>query len=159
MFNEELMHNQEGAKRSRILVVANETVADDVLISVIRHRAGWSRAQVLVVAPALTGRLAYWSSDSTLARRNARGRLLRCLEALEAEGIDAEGQIGDADPLLAIDDALRLFRADEIIVATHPEGRSNWLERDVVARARSRLPQRIVHIVVDASGDTEVRAA
>ena len=56
---------------------------------------------------------------------------------------------GDADPLQAIADALRFFPADAIVVATHPPGRSNWLARDLVARARRRFDLPIVHIVVE----------
>jgi len=57
--------------------------------------------------------------------------------------------VGDADPLQAIEDALRAFGADEVIVSTHPPGRSNWLERDVIARARERFDLPITHVVVD----------
>ena len=49
----------------------------------------------------------------------------------------------------AMEDALRLFPADEMIISTHPHGRSNWLERDVVERARERFPLPITHVVVD----------
>ena len=38
-----------------------------------------------------------------------------------------------------MEDALRRFPADEVIISTHPPGRSNWLERDVVERARERF--------------------
>jgi hypothetical protein len=148
--------NRKDAAMFRILVVANETVAANVLTDAVRDRTRGTQAQVFVVAPALTGRLAYWSSADGAARRNANRRLTRCLQTLDAIGIDAEGHIGDADPLLAIDDALRMFPADEIIVATHPEGQSNWLARDVVGRARSRVPLPVHHIVV---GQAEVRAA
>ncbi|MDQ3865262.1 MAG: amino acid permease, partial [Actinomycetota bacterium] len=61
----------------------------------------------------------------------------------------ARGQVGDDDPLQAMDDALRSFGADEIIISTHPPGRSNWLERDVVSRARERYECPIAHVVVD----------
>ena len=132
----------------RVLVVANETVASDVLRDVIDVRAG-EGADVLVVAPALTGRLAFWSSAHDAARRAAEERLVVCLASLRSCGIEAEGYVGDADPLLAIDDAMRLFGADEIVVATHPEGGSNWLARDVVGRARRRHAVPIRHVVVD----------
>ena len=57
--------------------------------------------------------------------------------------------MGDSDPLQAIEDALRTFGAEEIIISTHPAGRSNWLERDVVASARERFTIPITHVVVD----------
>ena len=75
----------------------------------------------------------------------------RSLEHCAAAGITAHGQLGDAHPLQAIDDAMRVFRPDEIIIATHPPGRSNWLERDVVADARRRYHVPIVHVDVDSA--------
>jgi hypothetical protein len=133
--------------RWRVLVVANETVASEILHEAIDLRG--RGAEVLVVAPALNSRLAFWSSDEDRARRRAEERLDRCLEALAAAGVDAHGHVGDSNPLLAIDDALRTFGADEIIVATHPEGQSNWLAHDIVARARARFSHPVHHIVVD----------
>jgi hypothetical protein len=50
--------------------------------------------------------------------------------------------------LQAIEDSLKLYAADELIIATHPEGRSNWLERDLVQKARARFHQPIRHVVV-----------
>ena len=58
---------------------------------------------------------------------------------MRAAGIDARGEVGDGDPLQAIEDALRTFAPDELVISTHPEGRSNWLERGVVERARERF--------------------
>nr|MBA2298579.1 hypothetical protein [Actinomycetota bacterium] len=49
----------------------------------------------------------------------------------------------------AIEDALRTFGADEIVISTHPEGRSRWLERDVVSQAMERFDVPITHVVVD----------
>ena len=60
-----------------------------------------------------------------------------------------QGEVGDGDPLQAIEDALRTFGADEIVISTHPEGRSNWLERNVVGAARERFDVPITHVVVD----------
>jgi hypothetical protein len=69
--------------------------------------------------------------------------------------VDAKGEIGDAEPLQAMEDALRLFGADEIIISTHPEGRSHWLEKGIVEGARERFEVPITHVVVDlqAEGD------
>ena len=141
---------------TRILVIANETIESSILHETILARAG---AEVLIVAPALNSRLRHWLSDDTEARRAAEERLGRSLERLTADGIDASGRIGDADPLQAIDDALHLFRADEIAIATHPEGRSNWLARNLVTRARLRFARPVVHIVVDSARSREYLAA
>jgi hypothetical protein len=125
-----------------ILVVGGESVAGDAHRGLVGPQPVPDR-RVVVVAPALSGRLAYWTSDDRAARRRAEECLRRCLGALHAAGVEACGYVGDADPLQAIDDALRLYRADEVLIATQPGERSNWLARDIVARARRRFRQPI----------------
>jgi GABA permease len=74
--------------------------------------------------------------------------------SLRAVGIDAEGEVGDTDPVQAIEDALRTFQPDELVISTHPEGRSKWLERGVVERARERFALPLTHVVVDLDADS-----
>jgi hypothetical protein len=137
----------------RILVVANETVAGRRLREEIRSVAEGHRANVLVVSPALNTPLKHWTSDEDQARANAEQRLRRSVDELERLGISARGEVGDADPVQAIEDALRTFGADEIVISTHPAGRSNWLERNVVGAARERFDVPITHVVVDLEAD------
>ncbi len=139
----------------RILVVANETVGGETLRDRIRDSSWGYRAQVLVVSPALNSPLKHWTSDDDAAREAAQARLDRSLARLREAGIDARGEIGDGEPVQAIEDALRTFGADEVIISTHPEGRSNWLERDVVERARQRFAVPITHVVVDLERERE----
>ena len=139
----------DGVQGRRILVIANETVTGTVLHEAIRFRARNVGGEVLVVVPALNSRVRHWMSDVDGARRAAEERLGRSLERLAAAGIQARGQIGDGDPMQAIADALGVFAADEIVIATHPEARSHWLARDLVSRARVRFDQPVLHIVVD----------
>ena len=94
----------------------------------------------MVVVPALNTRLRYWMSDLDHARLAAQWRLMRSLDALRDAGVAAEGCIGDADPFLAMRDILAVFPADEIVIATHPERRSNWLARDLPGARSSRVP-------------------
>jgi hypothetical protein len=129
-------------------VVANETVAGRALRGEVVRRAG-EDADVLVVCPALNSPIRHWASDEDGARAEAERRLAESLAALAAEGVDARGEVGDADPIQAIDDALRTFGADEIVISTHPPGRSNWLEKEVIERARERCGVPITHVVVD----------
>ena len=140
-------------RRRRLLVVANETVASETLRQVICLTG--RDTEVLVVAPALTSRVAFWSSADAQARRDAEKRLVLCLAALHARDVEARGTVGDANPLLAIEDALCEFPADEIVLATHPEGRSNWLARNIVTRARARFAQPVHHLIVDAASDSK----
>jgi hypothetical protein len=139
----------------RILVVSNETVEGTVLHEAIRFRAHNVEGEVLVVAPALNSRLRHWMSDLDAARAAARARLDRCLARLARAGIRARGEVGDGDPMQAIADALEMFAADEIVIATHPEARSHWLAHDLVARARLRFDVPVLHVVVDLDARRE----
>jgi len=139
----------------RILVIANETVGGHTLRSMILERSLDVREEVLVVTPALNSPLKTWTSDEDEARAAAQARLDTSLAKLAQAGVQARGEVGDGDPLQAIEDALRTFGADEIILSTHPEGRSNWLERGVVSKARERFAVPITHVVVDLERERE----
>ena len=142
---------------TRVLVVANETVDTDDVRYAIDTYADQGDAEILVVAPALTGRLAFWTSADAEPRRAAEKRLGHCLESLHDAGLDANGYVGDAEPLLAIADALCSFDADRIIIATHPEGRSHWLERGVVERAAYRFMRPVHHVVACSASGAAIR--
>jgi hypothetical protein len=144
----------------RVLVIANETVAGDELLEAIRALAAKAPTRVLVVCPALNSPVRHWVSDEDAAREAAAGRLEASLAAMRAAGIDATGEIGDGDPLQAIADALRTFAPDELVISTHPAGRSHWLERGVVEGAHERFALPVRHVVVDveAAGLSPVAA-
>ena len=108
---------------------------------------------MLLVCPALNSRVRTWTSDEDPARAEAQSRLDRSLERLAEAGVSARGAIGDGDPLQALEDALREFPADEIVVSTHPPGRSHWLEQGVVEQARLRYDVPVTHVVVDLAAE------
>jgi hypothetical protein len=147
-------------RKRRILVVANETLGGEALRREIVHRMAGAEAEVYVVCPALNvSKIKHWVSDEDEARRQAQERLDAVVARLGRQGIAVRGDIGDADPVQAMEDALRLFAANEAIVSTHPPGRSNWLERDVVERARERFPLPVSHVVVDLEHEREFVAS
>jgi hypothetical protein len=138
----------------RILVVANETVGGGELRDLLGQKAAGVDEHVLLVCPALNSKLRTWTSDEDGARAAAQARLDASLERLAALGVHARGEIGDGDPLQALEDALREFPADEIVVSTHPPGRSHWLEQGVVENARTRFDVPVTHVVVDVTAQT-----
>jgi hypothetical protein len=152
---EKLLLGQPRDDKLRVLVVANETLPGAALRAEIAHRTHGHDSEVRVVCPALNTKLKHWVSDEDEARRHAQERVDTVLSQLGREGVVAEGDIGDSDPVQAMEDALRLFPADQAIISTHPYGRSNWLERDVVRRARERFPLPITHVVVDLEHERE----
>jgi GABA permease len=136
-------------EQHRVLVIANETVGGAQLLETIQTRVEGRDARVLVVCPALNSPLRQWASDVDEARHAAQARLDASLATMRAAGLDARGEVGDGDPIQAIEDALRTFRPDELVIATHPEGKSHWLERGVVERARERFALPVTHVTVD----------
>jgi hypothetical protein len=149
------MASKSGEGERRILVVANETVGGRALLDEIRRHSEGVSEDILVVVPALNSAIRHWTSDEDGARTAAQQRLDRSIARLAEDGIVARGEVGDADPLQAMEDALRTFGADEVIISTHPEGRSHWLERGVVTRARERFAVPITHVVVDLDAERE----
>jgi len=139
----------------RILVIANETVGGAALRERIEEQSRGHRTNLLVVTPALNSPVRTFTSDVDKAREQAQQRLDASLARLRQDGIEAHGEVGDGDPLQAIEDALRTFGPDEIIISTHPEGRSNWLERGVVTGAKERFAVPITHVVVDLEAERQ----
>jgi hypothetical protein len=143
-----------GDGKHRLLVVANETVGGRELLDEIRHRCRGREAEIMVVTPALAAsRAAHWASDVDEAMELARQRMELSLIAIDELGVKARGEIGDSDPNVAIEDALRVFPADEIVISTHPQHRSRWLEHGVVDRAREEIDLPITHVVVDLAAE------
>ncbi len=131
---------------NRLLVVANRTCPCPDVLDTIRRHAG-DNGDVLIVAPALNSRLRHWVSDLDEAVAAAQERLDRAVESLGGGETTVRGMVGDADPLVAIEDALVTFAATEIIISTWPAGQSNWLERDLIRKARARFGLPILHLV------------
>jgi hypothetical protein len=141
----------------RVLVVANRTVGGAALLEEISNRCRGRDCELLVVVPALaSSRLDHWASAVDGAIEAAEERMLASLDTLRAEGIDATGVVGDSDPNMAIEDALRDFPADEMIISTLPEAESKWIEHGVVERARAEVPLPITHVIGSADAQPVV---
>jgi hypothetical protein len=134
----------------RVLVVANQTAEGRELLEEIRNRCRGVDCEVLLVSPALVGSLAErWTSDIDEGLDLARKRMERSVAALRGLGVNVRAEVGDPDPNMAIEDALRMFPADEIVISTLPPGESRWLEHDVVERTRREVDLPMTHVVVD----------
>jgi GABA permease len=132
---------------SRVLVVANETVGAEELLAEIRRIEDRRTSRFHVLAPAVAGNhgLGTWNQEGAI--HAAQERLDRTLSCLRAEGLEADGHVGDMMPLAAIEDALRAFPADTIVISTHPISRSHWLKKDLIEQARRRFGRPVVHVV------------
>ena len=136
-----------GGNRLRLLVVANQTLGGEELRADLVSRA--PRPELRVVAPILISRVHYAMSDIDTELGLAHRRLDDSVRWAEGEGFAVSGEVCPDGPLVAIEDQLRKFAADEIVISTHPPGRSNWLDAGVVERARGELDIPVTHVVVD----------
>src|SRR5918912_587755 len=110
----------------KILALVSEPISADALRSAVGDDA--SDAEVLVVAPALNSRKRFFLADPDPAIERADEVQQETVERLDEEGINAAGDTGEEDPLLALQDALATYDADEIVLFTHASGASNWRE-------------------------------
>ena len=141
----------------KVLVVANRTLQGEELESTLRRRAA-DGAELRIVAPILVSRVHYLASDVDRELAEAHERLAGALAWAEAQGLQASGKVGDPNAALgAIEDELRQFAADEIVISTYPAYSSNWLETGIVGRLREELDLPVTHVVVEP--DLESAAA
>jgi hypothetical protein len=121
-------------KRS-FLVVANVTATSDELIEALKTRAPASFTLIIPATPFGGGRAA------------ATAKLAEAIEQLRAAGLEAEGTVGNADPILAVTDAWDPKRYDEIVVSTLPMRFSKWLHAGLPERIAKLTDAPVTHVV------------
>jgi hypothetical protein len=139
-------HGAPAGKR-HVLVVANEVLEGAELRGQIL-RANGDGVEVDVLAPVLASHVHLAVTDVDREVGQARARLERSLEWARENGIVARGEVGDPDPQSALEDELRDFGADEVIVVTHSRERDSWQERGELERLRRELDVPVRHVVV-----------
>jgi hypothetical protein len=120
------------------LIIANRTLAGEELLSEVARRIDNGQVAFYVVVPATPIKhVLAWEEGEAL--QAAAERLELILKWLRARGAQADGEIGDRDPVAATRDALRHRPADQIILSTLPIGRSRWIGQDVPSRLRGAV--------------------
>ena len=133
------------ADRHGVLVVANRTLEG----SELRERlSGLRDAELRIVAPILPSRVRYIATDVDHELADARVRLADALDWCSTHGLEATGRVGDPiGGFSSVEDELRSFTADEVIISTFAEGQSNWLETGIVDRLRDELDIPVTHVI------------
>jgi hypothetical protein len=141
--------DRSGAERRGVLVVANRTLGGEELRDRLTELSG---AEFRIVAPILPSRVRYIATDVDNELADARERLAAALDWCQANGLKASGKVGDPiGGFSVVEDELRAFGADEVIISTFAAGSSNWLETGIVEQLRDELEIPVSHVV--ASGD------
>jgi hypothetical protein len=132
---------------ANVLVVAHQTAATAPLLDAVRERAGRSPARFHLVVPQHARGMHKVVDPEDAGEDQARRVLRDALPKLsEAAGQEVTGDVGDAEPLMAIQDAVNLGHYDEIIISTLPLGISRWLKLDVISKARALGPP-VTHVL------------
>lgn len=134
--------------RRKILALVAEAITGDALRSVIGDD---DEPEVKVVAPAFDSKIRFWTSDSDDAIARAEQVQQETVERMAEDDVDAVGDTGESDPLLALQDALATFPAEEIVIVTHPGDERNWAEDDLLEQAQSRFSVPVRQVEMRAS--------
>ena len=136
-----------------LLIFLNEVAGGRKLLGAARERAG-EGGKVAVVAPQNQPAVGQLVDDNELFDA-ALARVEVTLAILAEFGIDAVGDVMDRDPTLALDDAVRAFRPDEVLLSCLNETRIGLTRKDLVewAKARFEPDPAITHIPVRIDDD------
>jgi hypothetical protein len=125
--------------QTSVLVVANVTADSDELLEALRSRAERGPLRATLLVPA--------RGPGPEGREAAKGQIEAALERFRDAGIEAEGEIGDCDPITAVHEAWDPKRYDEVIVSTLAAGASRWLAIDLPHRVERITGVQVSHVV------------
>jgi hypothetical protein len=138
----------------RLLIISPNPVAGENLRDEVKRRAGDAGAEVRLIMPAAEdSKLKHAFGDVDEARAESREQLEHSVKGLDGENITVSSAVGDADPLIATEDALGSFAADEILIVTHPDQDAEWFEEDLFERAAERFEPPVVHVELAGNGE------
>lgn len=122
---------------THVLVVAHQTAATERLLAAVRERAQRGEAQFHLVVPRMPHGMHKVVDPEETDNDDAEHVLREALPRLsEAAGGEVTGELGDAEPLMAIQDAVNLGNFEEIIISTLPRRISRWLKLDLVSKTK-----------------------
>jgi hypothetical protein len=141
----------------RALVVADEAVVGEGLCGALIDQLEQGVGSVFVVAPVLAGSaFKHYAADIDAAVPAARDRLRETLEQLRKAGLEAEGEVGDADPIQAISDEVLRFQPDQVLIVGHRDEDGAFAERGLLAHAQRDLDLPVTELFVEAGASHRV---
>jgi hypothetical protein len=134
-----------------VLVVSSVATAPGELLEVLGDDVG----EIRVVAPAVKqSRLQWLTNAEDDARAEAERAAVRVAQATADEAERVEAEAGDSNPLLAVEDALRTFQADEIVLVLRTGEDASWLEEGAAETIAERFPELPVKTVEIGNGSS-----
>ncbi len=134
-------------REKRLLVVADSHCSESALSAEIAARLPGA-VLVHLVVPVRVSHLHYLTDDECDEAQDAERSMWNAVGLLRERGVSATGSLGSDKPLESMTDALGFFPANDVLLATPPEGESYWLERDLLEKARGLTTVPVRQMVV-----------
>jgi GABA permease len=142
-----------------VLVVANQTLMNQDLIDAVTKRCAEGECSFTLLIPAvraksntMKGMLAVSVNIPETGSSGpdefdvARRRLDAAIEMFRKAGVRVDGEVGDFNPMKAIDASLKNGHFDEVIISTLSRNVSRWMRQDLPHRVERKfnLPVTVV---------------
>jgi hypothetical protein len=147
---------RETPARRLLAIVTSDPLGSESLREVQADKVGTGSAEIelRVVVPAVEANpLRHTLGDIDEPRREAEARLERVLEELSENGVEADGDVGDPDPIQAAQDALLMAPADEIVIFEHEQAQARWFEEGLLEKAKAGLDPPLRMVVLHSEGN------
>jgi hypothetical protein len=142
------------AEPKRLLIVSPNQVDGETLRDEVRRRTGDTPTEVRLIIPAVEeSKFKHAFGDVDEAVAESREQLKPSVEGLEGGNIKVSAAVGDADPLIATEDALGGFAADEVLIVTHQQQDAQWFEEGLFERAVERFEPPVIHVELAGNGE------
>jgi hypothetical protein len=125
------------------LVVANVTAGSDELVDALKRKAADEPCRFTLIVPA---------TPFGGGREAAHEALAAACDRLREEGLEVEGGVGDADPIVAVSEAWDPKRHDEIVISTLPMRFSKWLHAGLPERIGKLTGAPVTHVISQPEG-------
>jgi hypothetical protein len=135
------------AYTARVVVIASQTAESDDLLAALKARAERGPIEVTLLMPA--------AEPGRHGLDGAAPKLEAALEKMRAAGLQAEGVVGDHDPIEAVVENCPMGRFDEVIVSTLPGASSKWMRADFPHRVGRLTDLTVTHVISRPPGHEE----
>ena len=141
----------------RLLVIADSACDEKALCKELSARF-YGVVAVHLVVPVRVSPLHFLTDDESKESQEAHQSMLTSVGLLQRRGLSATGSVGSDKPLESMTDALGSFPATDVLLAIPPEEEAYWLERDLLARARTLTTVPVTQIVVSSRAAPSIPA-
>jgi hypothetical protein len=143
----------------QLIAVVTDTLAGSESVEAIKQQGNGDGLRVRLIAPAVEANVfRHTMGDIDEPKREAEQRLEASLAELRRNGIEASGDIGDPDPVQAVQDALLEGPADEVVIFEHAAGQARWFEDGLFEKAKQELKPPLRMFVIEAESDADADA-